>query len=137
MIKPDFKTFRTLLRALEEANNGLKGIYSEQELQEDEVRRLCRIISAEQGKKSLRNYSVEELKNAKAGIRVSALENAGFETLWDIAAASDHDIESIEGIGEKQREAIRDVITEFANSLSSRVTRQWGRFSLSHFSLEK
>ena len=122
MQKPDFKGIRTLVRAIEDTRAALSGIYGERDLQEKEVKSICHKISAEKGKDALFAYSVDELKNAKAGIRVAALENAGFKTLGDLAHASDYDIESIEGIGEKQREAIRDVVTEFANSLSSQVT---------------
>ncbi len=122
MAKPDFKGIRTLVRVIEDTNRAILGLYAEREVQEKEVKSLCHKISAEQGKAALDAYSVEELKNAKAGIRVSAIENAGYKTLGDIARASNYDIESVEGIGEKQREAIRNVVTEFANSLSSKVT---------------
>ena len=122
MPRPDFKGIRTLVRAIEDTNRAVQGIYAEREIQEKQVKGIFQKISADKGKEALFAYSVEELKNAKAGIRVSALESAGYKTLGDLAKASDYDIESIEGIGEKQREAIRDVVTEFANSLSSRVT---------------
>ena len=103
MAKPDFKGIRTLVRVIEDTNRAILGLYAEREVQEKEVKSLCHKISAEQGKAALFAYSVEELKNAKAGIRVSALENAGYKTLGDIARASNYDIESVEGIGEKQR----------------------------------
>ena len=53
---------------------------------------------------------------------VAALQEAGYTDLGKIAKATDYDIRNIEGIGEKQIEAIRHIITEFANSLSSRVS---------------
>ncbi len=122
MRKPDFKGFRTLLRAIEDTNKAFADIYAEQALQEQEVRRLCKVAAAQLGKEALDGYSVEELKNAKAGIRVQALENAGYKTLGDLARASNADIESVEGIGEKQIEALRGIVAEFANSLASRIT---------------
>lgn len=122
MKRPDFRTIRTLTRVIEDADKTFNGIYAEKEHQESDVRAICQKISAQMAKELLKDYSVSELKNAKAGIRVSALENAGFKSLGDLAKASDTDIESIEGIGQKQREAIRDILTDFANSLSSKVT---------------
>jgi superfamily II DNA or RNA helicase len=122
MRKPDFKVLRTLLRAVEDTNKAFGDIYAEQEAQEQEVRRLCQKAAAQLGKEALDEYSVEELKNARAGIRVSALENAGYKTLGDLGRASNADIEAVEGIGEKQIETLRGIVAEFANSLASRAT---------------
>ncbi len=122
MRKPEFKGFRTLLKAIEDTDKALGDIYADRQTQEQDVRRLCQKAAAILGKEALDDYSVEELKNARAGIRVSALENAGYKTLGDLARASNADIEAVEGIGEKQIEALRGIVAEFANSLASRVT---------------
>ena len=122
MQKPDFKGMKTLFKAINDADSAFRSIYSEGELQENEVRRICRKISAQKGREALRDYSVQEFKNAKAGIRVAAIENAGYKSLWDVATASDMEIHSIDGIGEKQIEAMRGIVTEFANSLSAKVS---------------
>ncbi|WP_035802233.1 DEAD/DEAH box helicase [Butyrivibrio sp. FCS014] len=122
MKKPDFKELKKLIRAISDADAACKNMYAEGDLQREQIRQLCGQIAARQAKDKLDGYSVEELKKSKAGIRVSALISAGYNTLGDIAAASDGEIRSIEGIGDKQIEAIRRIVTEFANSLSQGET---------------
>ncbi len=120
MQKPDFKELNRLIKAIEDTCAGFDSMFADRQLQLDKIRAICSLIAADYAKEALSEISVEELKNAKQGIRVSVLQEAGFNNLGDIAKATDYDIQSIEGIGEKQTEAIRHIITEFANSLSSR-----------------
>ena len=122
MQKPKFKDLKQLINAICDADAAFEGIYSERAAQQELIRGLSGQIAAEQAKDKLDGYSVEELKKSKAGIRVSALISAGYNTLGDIARASDYEMQSVEGIGEKQTEAIRRIVTEFANSLSQGET---------------
>ena len=64
---------------------------------------------------------MEELKNSKAGIRINALQNAGYNTLYDLYKAENWKLQRIDGIGEKQISSIRSIIGEFLNRLSSRA----------------
>ncbi len=122
MDRPDFKGMKTLYKAIYDTDVALKNIFFDRKLQEEEIIRICRRIAAEKGKRALKDYSVEELKKAKAGIKVSALQDAGLETLWDIATATDDEVYAVEGVGDKQVEIIRNLITDFANSLSGNMT---------------
>ena len=121
MNKPNFKDVKKLIKVINDTNDAFKGFYSDRVIQENNVKHYCNVIAGDEAKKELKSYSVEELKNAKAGIRVQALMDAGYNTLFDIASATDYDLQAVEGVGEKQTQAIRNVVTEFANSLSSRV----------------
>ncbi|MCR5403615.1 MAG: DEAD/DEAH box helicase [Butyrivibrio sp.] len=118
MPKPNFDNMKKLVGAVMTMNAAFDEMYENRKLQEDSIRSLCQLIAAEAAKENLKAFSVDELKNAKAGIRVPALQEAGFNTLGDIAMAKDYQIQAIEGIGEKQTESIRNIITEFANSIS-------------------
>lgn len=122
MNKPDFKDLKKLIKAINDTNDAFKSIYAEKDSQESRIKAICKRMASEKARESLGEFSVEELKNAKVGIRVAALQEAGYTDLGKIAKATDYDIRNIEGIGEKQIEAIRHIITEFANSLSSRVS---------------
>ncbi|MCR5656775.1 MAG: DEAD/DEAH box helicase [Butyrivibrio sp.] len=122
MQKPDFKGLKKLIKAIEDTDAVFKRMYADRELQEGNIKAACGRIAAKNARKQLDDYSIDELKNARAGIRVQAISAAGYKTLGDLAKLSDYELLSIEGIGEKQAEAIKNIITEFANSLSSRVT---------------
>lgn len=122
MPKPNFNNMKNLMAAVRNTDAAYEQMYADRQLQENSIRSLCQLIASETAKESLKSISVEELKNAKAGIRVSALQEAGFNNLGDIAGAKDYQIQSVEGIGEKQTEAIRHIVTEFANSVSKNVS---------------
>ncbi len=122
MDKPNFKDVKKLIKAINDTNNAFKSIYNDRQLQEKNIKTLCNKLAGIEARKALYDISVEELKKAKAGIRVQALLDAGYTNLGQIAAMSNYELQSVDGIGEKQNEAIKGVITEFANSLSSRVT---------------
>lgn len=122
MAKPNFNNIKNLMAAVRNTAAAYERMYADRQLQENTIRSLCQLIASEEAKKNLKSFSVDELKNAKAGIRISALKDAGFNTLGDIAAAKDYQIQSIEGIGEKQTEAIRNIVTEFANSISKNTS---------------
>ena len=122
MNRPNFKDLKNLIKAIDDTNEAYKNIYNERLLQEDSIKKLCNKIAGEQAQKELFEVSVDELKNAKAGIRVQALIDAGYRNLGQIAQATDFEIQTVNGIGEKQTEAIRGIITDFANSLAAKVT---------------
>lgn len=120
-MKPDFKDVRKLKKAIKDTGNVYKSIFADKEIQENNIKHYCNVISGAQARKELSSISVKELKNAKAGIRVQALADAGFSDLGKIASASDSRLSLVDGIGEKQIGIIREVVTDFANSLSSHV----------------
>ncbi len=122
MEKPNFRDLKKLIRAIDDTNRAFKSIYSDRQLQEKNIRTLCGRLAASAARKALYDISVEELKKAKAGIRVQSLIDAGYTNLGQIAAMSDYELQAIDGIGEKQCETIKGIITEFANSISSGVT---------------
>ncbi len=122
MNKPNFRDLKKLIKAVDNLNVSFKNIYDDRARQENNIKQLCNRIAGAQAKQELFNVSVDELKNAKAGIRVQALMEAGYNNLGQIAGATDFEIQAVNGIGEKQTEAIRGVITEFANSIASKVT---------------
>ena len=81
MNRPNFKDLKNLIKAIDDTNEAYKNIYNERLLQEDSIKKLCNKIAGEQAQKELFEVSVDELKNAKAGIRVQALIDAGYRNL--------------------------------------------------------
>ncbi len=122
MQKPDFGQLKESISTVESMSSAFDSIYADKQNQENAIRDICGHIAADIARKELEKISVDELKNAKAGIRVSALQEAGYTDLGRLSKASELELKGIEGIGDKQLEAIRNIVTEFANSISSRAT---------------
>ena len=118
---PDFKEINNLIDSLSMLDQSFQRITAEAASQEADVKRSCMNVLKDQAAHFLDEIPVEELKNSKAGIRVSALENAGYHTLYDLYRAENWKLQNIEGIGEKQVASIRSILGEFMNSLSVRA----------------
>ncbi|MCR5234702.1 MAG: DEAD/DEAH box helicase [Lachnospiraceae bacterium] len=116
--KLSFTKINRLIEVLTDIYEYLDMIYSDRNVQEEGIRNLCGRILREDAEKSLVEVSVQELKKSKAGIRVSALTDAGYDDLYKLSCAKDWELLAVQGIGEKQLEAIRNIITEFINRIS-------------------
>ena len=102
---------------LYEMDAALSGILmSESGLQEN-IQGLCKEILLEDALRSLAGISVDELKRSKAGIRTTVLKEAGYTDLYKLSQAADSELALIPGIGERQIEAIRNIIAYFINKL--------------------
>ena len=122
MQKPDFEWFRDSIDTIESMSSAFDSIYADKQTLENAIKDICSHIAANMAREGLSKISVEEMKNAKAGIRVAALQEAGYTDLGKLSAASGTELTAIDGIGDKQLEIIRNIVTEFANSLSSSAT---------------
>ena len=118
---PDFKEINRLIESLEMLDRSFQRITAEYEGHEEKVRQACSAQLKKESSEFLREIPVEELKNSKAGIRISALQGAGYNTLYDLYKAENWKLQNIEGIGEKQISSIRSIIGEFLNRLSTRA----------------
>lgn len=129
MKKVDFKHAKQMIQALHELEENVRFLYDDQKKQERVVEKECARLLEIRALEALEGISVEELKKSKAGIRVSALQEAGYENLYQLAMLKNWELTAINGIGEKQVEAIRNIIAEFINSMAKHVHLK--------FSLEK
>ena len=118
---PDFKEINRLIESLQMLDRSFQRITSEYGEHEANVRKACTAELKKQSAEFLKEIPVEELKNSKAGIRINALQNAGYNTLYDLYKAENWKLQRIDGIGEKQISSIRSIIGEFLNRLSSRA----------------
>ena len=121
MQRPKFKDLNKLIGAIADVDNALDGMFEDRQVQIDSIMKICRQIAAESAQNGLADISVNELKNARAGIRVAAIEEAGITNLFQLSRLTDFEMMAIEGIGEKQTVVIRNLITDFANSISART----------------
>lgn len=120
MNRPDFKMIGRMISDLQRLEADFRRIFEEGPAQEEQLVSSCRELMRLQAVGSLADIPVEELKNARAGIRTAALEKAGFHTLLDLYRAKDYSLEAVEGIGEKQTAAIRSILDEFLDRLAGR-----------------
>ena len=120
MNRPDFKMIGRMILDLQKLEADFRRIFEEGPAQKERLVSSCRELMRLQAVGSLADIPVEELKNARAGIRTAALEKAGFHTLLDLYRAKDYSLESVEGIGEKQTAAIRSILDEFLDRLAGR-----------------
>lgn len=66
----------------------------------------------------LEQIPIEELRRAKAGIRIKTLKDAGCRTLRDLAGMDDDALMAINGIGPKQVSSIREMIAGFRRQIA-------------------
>ncbi len=114
----NFKEVNKLVNALAALDMGLTGMFEAKAVEERRIQELCRELLMEDARESLSSISVEELKNSRAGIRVSALMDAGYKDLRQLDLAPDWQLAAVDGIGEKQVASIRNIIKEFVSRLS-------------------
>ncbi len=119
MKRPDFKELHRLLENLHALSGGLSGIFDDEEHQLAQVRLAAAAAQMVRAKRFLAEISVEELKNSRAGIRVPALAEAGYQNLAQLDAASDEALAAVDGVGEKQVASIRRIIHAFAQELAA------------------
>ena len=117
---PDFKEIDRLIASLRALDERFGQISSDAARRKQKVKQLCQSALKENASASLAEIPVGELKNSKAGIRVGALEKAGFATLLDLYNAPNWKLRNIEGIGDKQVASIRNILNEFLKRLSAR-----------------
>ena len=115
---PDFREIDRLVGSLRALDEHFGRIVPDTARRKQKVVQGCREMLKENAAGSLNEIPVEELKNSKAGIRVSALRGAGYETLWDLHSAPNWKLRNIEGIGDKQVASIRSILGEFLKRLS-------------------
>ena len=117
---PDFKEIDRLIVSLRALDERFGQISSDAARREQKVKQLCQSALKDNAAGSLAEIPVGELRNSKAGIRVGALEKAGFSTLLDLYNAPNWKLGNIEGIGDKQVASIRNILNEFLKRLSAR-----------------
>ena len=118
----EISDIKRLKKDIIENSARLANMYECKSRQTDKIRKLSVNVLSKLAVKSLDSVSVEELKKSKAGIRVSALIEAGYKDLYSLSQAGDWEIRQISGIGEKQLDAIRAIIAEFINQIISYTT---------------
>ena len=119
MNRPDFRGIRILIDSFQALDKDFQRMFDQAAEQEAGLKECCARILREQAVCGLADIPVEELRNARAGIRVAALEQAGYHSLLDLHEADEWRLQSVEGIGEKQAASIRMLIDTFLEKLSA------------------
>ena len=84
MNRPDFREIRRLIDSLRALDQNFQQMFAQAQALEAEIQAVCARVRRVQAAGRLAQIPVEELRNARAGIRVSALEEAGYHTLLDL-----------------------------------------------------
>ena len=122
---------------IRQVSSGLEDVVSTGSRLEGLIETACQNALFSDALESLSKISVEEFAKSKSGIRVAALKNAGYENMRQIAQATDKELGQIEGIGDKQVETIRSILSEFQNHLVeySKIKVKLGDFSPENIAL--
>ncbi len=126
-VRPDFNQIKKLIGRLQTLESDFAGIFDEEQAQRETLQGICRQLARTQAVDALAAIPVGELKNSRAGIRIAALEQAGFGNLLDLYRAPDYALQAVDGVGEKQVDSIRVILDEFLNRLAE---REWIRLTL-------
>ncbi len=122
MERPDLRKLKELVGSLSELEQHFLEIFRDGERRKGEIHALSVRIRKESAGASLKTVSVEELKNAGAGIPVDALLAAGYTNLEELAQAENWELTAIDGIGEKKAAAIRQITEEFLTRFAEHET---------------
>lgn len=126
IIRPDFSSVKSEYKELGAYLRELQTISMCEGSAKSEARK--RITPAIEGEalETLRSVSVDELNTVGSNIRVSALKNAGIETLYDLSKTTQSRLVSIPGIGQETAMKIKRIadkmIREIKKTTSLRLT---------------
>ncbi len=120
MKKPDFREIGRVIDMLRELDCDYQGMFDDICKAETAVREGCRIFLLKRAENALSDIPVGELKGSGTAIRTAVLEEAGYQTLKDLYSATDRELLSISGIGEKQATSIRMLTEEFLHSIAEK-----------------
>lgn len=118
----DFKEANKLIGMVSSLDEALSAVMSDAAAQEEAVRSAAGDVIDAGVTESLSGIPVGELRRSKAGIRISALEEAGYTDLARLYRASDQELMNVNGIGEKQVTAVRTIIAVFRREIAERKT---------------
>lgn len=117
---PDFKQIDVLIDSYQKLDWEFANMITDTRERERRITRICNQILKDNCADLLADIPVSELRNAKAGIRVTALENAGYENLLDLYRAQSWQLKSIQGIGDKQAASINGILNGFLTKFAAR-----------------
>ncbi|WP_051212927.1 DEAD/DEAH box helicase [Butyrivibrio fibrisolvens] len=116
--KPDFKVLVKYIRDISAVDGRMLSIQEEEARARQAIEKAAADLRIKFATKNLSSIPVSELSGAKAGIRVAALEKAGYHDLSQLAGRSEASLSMINGIGEAQAKAIRQTIDLFTKRMA-------------------
>lgn len=116
--KPDFKVLVKYIRDISAVDGRMLSIQEEEARARQAIEKAAADLRIKLAAKNLSSIPVSELSGAKAGIRVAALEKAGYHDLSQLAGRSEASLSMINGIGEAQAKAIRQTVDLFTRRMA-------------------
>lgn len=116
--KPDFKVLVKYIRDISAVDGRMLSIQEEEARARQAIEKAAADLRIKFAARNLSSIPVSELSGAKAGIRVAALEKAGYHDLSQLAGRSETSLSMINGIGEAQAKAIRQTIDLFTKRMA-------------------
>jgi len=126
IIRPDFSSVRTEYKELGTYLKELQSISMCEGTAKTAARQKIAPAVESSSVETLKSVSVDELNTVGNNIRVSALKNAGINTLYDLSVVSRAKLDSIPGIGTESATKIRSIadkmIREIKKTTSLKLT---------------
>ncbi len=122
MSRIHFKEVNMLIRLVSAIDQALAVMQEAVPVKEAQVRDAAQDVLNQEVMQSLGEIPVEELRGSKAGIRVSALLDAGYRNFRDLSETDDAKLMEVSGIGEKQTAAIRAAIAVCRRQIAEKKT---------------
>lgn len=117
MNKPDFRTVSKMQRDVLLADKGLKDIIDSQTMLEDESFLSLGVLKEDNARKTLNETPLSALNASRQGIRISALSQAGFNTVGELIPLTLAEIDSIKGIGTGSAELIYKTVRDIEKTV--------------------
>lgn len=121
--KPDIKNrppkaeVNQVVKTLRDADGKLSSLIDLLSGTEKLAREYRDLIIADDLVENLKSIPIEDINLGSSGVKVSALKNAGYNTVYDISSLSEQDLRKIEGIGEKNALAITAAVSKITYSI--------------------
>ncbi len=116
--KPDIKNrppkgeVNQVVKTLRDTDNYLTSLFDLLAGTRKVIGELREIITEDELNENLKAIPVEDINLGSSGVKVSALKNSGFNTVYDVSSLSEKDLLKIEGIGEKNAFAITAAVSK-------------------------
>jgi len=112
LIRPEGKQLKAMIETALRIDEKLQQVISSEKLHRKAAQKAAQQLYDGRIRAALEEMDVDLINRGKQGIRVSALQDAGIETVWQLSGMSFSQICALDGIGEQQARKIQDTVKQ-------------------------
>lgn len=112
LVRPEGKQLKAMIETALRIDEKLQQVMSSEALHRKAAQKAAQQLYDGRIRAALEEMDVDHINRGKQGIRVSALRDAGIETIWQLSGMSFSQICDLEGIGEQQARKIQDTVKQ-------------------------